>query len=209
MIRNKTLIFLVVSVALCVGQVVMAAAPKGTGPARGELLQTLNLTADQKTKAQEIFQQERQQMQKVLTPEQQQAMKERATVARSMAKTLNLTADQKTKLQAIRNDVQAKAQAITGNAKLSDAEKKAQFAALRKAARAQFQQVLTPEQQAQVKDAMAQAKQDKGLKAPTLSKDQRAQLQTIREKTMTEFRAILTPEQQQKFDQFRASHKEG
>lgn len=65
----------------------------------------LNLTAEQKTRMQELWKVARTQMQEVLTAEQQQqaqVVKKRRQAMRDGWKSLNLTADQKAKLQAIR-----------------------------------------------------------------------------------------------------------
>ncbi len=85
----------------------------------------LNLTADQKTKLEQIRATARTQMDAVFTPEQRQQAKLRQEQRQEMGskwEKLNLTADQKTKLKEIRQ---------------SD--------------RAQFEAILTPEQQQQAK----------------------------------------------------------
>jgi Spy/CpxP family protein refolding chaperone len=68
-------------------------------------LDKLNLTAEQKTKMQELWTAARSQMQEVLTAEQQQqaqVIKERRQSMRNGWKNLDLTADQKAKLKVIR-----------------------------------------------------------------------------------------------------------
>jgi Spy/CpxP family protein refolding chaperone len=75
------------------------------GVGRMARLDKLNLTAEQKTKMQELWTTARSQMQEVLTAEQQQqaqVIKERRQSMRDGWKNLNLTADQKAKLKAIR-----------------------------------------------------------------------------------------------------------
>jgi periplasmic protein CpxP/Spy len=88
-------------------------------------LDKLNLTADQKTKLEQLRATARTQIETVLTPEQRQQAKLRQDQHREMGdkwKSLNLTADQKTKLQEIR-----------------------------RSSKAQFEAILTPEQQQQAK----------------------------------------------------------
>jgi Spy/CpxP family protein refolding chaperone len=75
-----------------------------------------------------------------------------------MAEKLNLTETQKEKLKAIRTDLRSKAQAIKGNESVDRAAKREQFKALRDAARLQIGQVLTPDQQNQIKAMREQAK---------------------------------------------------
>jgi Spy/CpxP family protein refolding chaperone len=96
----------------------------GTGSPMGRL-EKLNLTADQKTKLEQLRATARTQMDAVFTPAQRQQAKLRQEQHREMGdkwKSLNLTADQKTKLQEIRRSTKA-----------------------------QFEAILTPEQQQQAK----------------------------------------------------------
>jgi periplasmic protein CpxP/Spy len=75
------------------------------GGGRMARLSELNLTAEQKTKTQELWTAASSQMQEVLTAEQKQqaqVLKERRQSVRDGWKNLNLTADQKAKLKAIR-----------------------------------------------------------------------------------------------------------
>jgi Spy/CpxP family protein refolding chaperone len=88
-------------------------------------LEKLNLTAEQKTKLEQLRATARTQIDAVFTPEQRQQAKLRQEQHQEMGgklKTLNLTAEQKTKLQEIRRSTKA-----------------------------QFEAILTPEQQQQAK----------------------------------------------------------
>jgi Spy/CpxP family protein refolding chaperone len=96
----------------------------GPGGPMGRL-EKLNLTAEQKTKLEQLRATARTQIDAVFTPEQRQQAKLRQEQYQEMGsklKTLNLTAEQKTKLQEIR-----------------------------RSSKAQFEAILTPEQQQQVK----------------------------------------------------------
>jgi periplasmic protein CpxP/Spy len=78
-------------------------------------LNSLNLTAEQKTKLEQLREKTRTQMNEVFTPEQLQQAKLRREQYKAMAQqwqSLNLTADQKAKLQEIRRSSKAQLQAI-------------------------------------------------------------------------------------------------
>jgi Spy/CpxP family protein refolding chaperone len=78
---------------------------RSSGGGRMARLDKLNLTAEQKTKMQELWKAARAQMKEVLTAEQQQqsqVVKERRQAMRNGWKDLNLTTDQKAKLKTIR-----------------------------------------------------------------------------------------------------------
>ncbi len=101
---------------------------------------------------------QKEQMDKVLTPEQKTRMAQNKTdrkakrelnVAKRLDKmksNLNLSDEQVNKIKANREASQAKATAIKENNQLSQAEKKEQLMSLREANKINFKQVLTPEQ---------------------------------------------------------------
>ena len=76
---------------------------------------------------------------------------------------LNLTDDQKAKVKDIFADAKTKHQAISSDASLSDEQKKAKTKELHSATMAKLNEVLTPEQQTELKSKMEAAK---GAKRP-------------------------------------------
>ncbi len=143
----------------------------------------LGLTTAQRQQARAIGKETRERMQKVLTPEQQQALKD------MHKQRPQLTAEQQSKLQAIRTDARSKAKAIRDNTALTDQQKREQFQALHQATRTQIRQVL-PSCADRLK----------------LTPAQRDQMKAIREDARAKFRAILTPDQQAKLDAMHAQH---
>ena len=71
---------------------------------------------------------------------------------------LNLTDDQKAKVKDIFADAKTKRQAVSSDASLSDEQKKAKMKELHSATMAKLNEVLTPEQQAELKSKMEAAK---------------------------------------------------
>jgi len=71
---------------------------------------------------------------------------------------LNLTDDQKAKVEDIFADGKTKRQAVSSDASLSDEQKKAKMKELHSATMAKLNEVLTPEQQTELKSKMESAK---------------------------------------------------
>src|SRR2546426_12506657 len=71
---------------------------------------------------------------------------------------LNLTDDQKAKVKNILADAKTKHQAVSNDASLSDEQKKAKMKELHNATMAKLNEVLTPEQQTELKSKMEAAK---------------------------------------------------
>jgi Spy/CpxP family protein refolding chaperone len=71
---------------------------------------------------------------------------------------LNLTDDQKAKVKDIFADAKTKRQAVSSDASLSDEQKKARMKELHSATMAKLNEVLTPEQQTELKSKMEAAK---------------------------------------------------
>ncbi len=209
MLNLKLLVLFALGATLCLGQLVMAATPPAVSPRVAMLTKALNLTSGQQAQAQQIFQNEHQQIWQLLTPEQQQARKARSESFLSVLKTLNLSAEQKKQIKAINQQARAEAQAIEGNTALTAADKMTQIHALRQATNAQILQVLTPEQQTQVQNAEAQNNEQMGLASLGLSEAQLTQLKQIRQQTRASLLAILTPAQQQQFEQLLNERKQG
>src|SRR5205807_3420589 len=71
---------------------------------------------------------------------------------------LNLTDDQKAKVKDIFTDAKTKRQAVSNDASLSDEQKKAKMKELHSSIMAKLNEVLTPEQQTELKTKMEAAK---------------------------------------------------
>jgi len=71
---------------------------------------------------------------------------------------LNLTDDQKAKVKDIFADAKTKRQAVSSDASLSEEQKKAKMKELHSATMAKLNEVLTPEQQTELKTKMEAAK---------------------------------------------------
>ena len=71
---------------------------------------------------------------------------------------LNLTDDQKAKVKDIFADAKTKRQAVSSDTSLSDEQKKAKMKELHSATMAKLNEVLTPEQQTELKSKMESAK---------------------------------------------------
>lgn len=129
---------------------------------------------------------------------------------------LNLTQDQKTKIQSLRQSERGQIEAIRNNASLTDEQKQQQIRDLRKNEHQQTLALLTPDQQAQLK----QMAQDRGgrrggfngerrFQALNLTEQQKSQLKPIFESTRQQMQALrgdtsLTPEQKhEKMQQIR------
>ncbi len=111
--------------AIATPMIVHAQSPDLSGPIPQQMFSGLNLTEAQKAQLKQIGQSTRSQIQAVLTPQQQEQMKQvraEGQKMREMVKDLNLTADQKTKIRDIMQ-----------------------------ASRQQMEAVLTPEQRAQLR----------------------------------------------------------
>jgi periplasmic protein CpxP/Spy len=190
----------------------------------------LNLSADQKTKMQQLRTSERAQIEAVLTPAQRQQfaqIKAQRQANRQQRQGMNLTADQKVKLKAIRQNNQQQFKAILTPAQQAQLgqggrgwgkrgsmtqlnltpEQKAKMEQLRASARSQMAAILTPEQQQQ-----AQARQDRrqamgnNWKSLNLTADQQAKIQAIRQASNRQLNTILTPEQQTKLKSHHHGH---
>lgn len=145
----------------------------------GRMLRGLNLSDSQKQQLKPIFEQQHQQMQAlrnnsaltseqkkaqaqqirqstmaqvngILTPEQQQQLKQRRQEwAGRMAERLNLSESQKTQMQSIFQQHRAEMQAVQQDSTLTAEQKQAKRQQIRQEMRSQLNGVLTPEQQQQ------------------------------------------------------------
>ncbi len=93
-------------------------------------------------------------------PAPQAAAKEMGMHAglQAAVESLNLTDDQKAKVKDIFADAKTKRQAVSNDASLSDDQKKAKMKELHSGTMAKLNEVLTPEQQTELKSKMEAAK---------------------------------------------------
>ena len=84
----------------------------------------------------------------------------------SAVESLNLTDDQKSKVKDIFADAKAKRQTVWSDSTLSDDQKKAKMKELHAGTMAKLNEVLTPDQQAQLKSRMEAAKAAKPTAQP-------------------------------------------
>jgi Spy/CpxP family protein refolding chaperone len=186
-------------------------------------LDNLNLSAEQKTKIEQLKTNTRTQIEAILTPEQRQkftAMKNDRSSMKDGWESLNLTADQKSKIQAIRQTNRQQLQAIltpaqqaqikesrgnwskNGSGERLDrlnltADQKTKVEQLKTATRTQMEAVLTAEQRQKVSAMLNGSGEMRGnWKSLDLTADQKSRLKAIRQKSQEQFTAILTPEQQ-------------
>ncbi len=125
---------------------------------------------------------------------------------RSVWSQLNLTADQKAQIKTILDDQKVRVQEVKSNTSLSPADAKAQIKAIHVDTEARINAVLTPDQQAQLKQIRREERGDKreneGFKELNLTADQKAQIKSIRETAKAQIEAIksntsLSPAEQQ------------
>ncbi len=156
---------------------------------RGGWKNKLNLSEEQKAKMQEIKQNARTEMEKILTREQLdklEAAKASGQKKRGVWRTLNLTEDQKAQIKKIRENKKAQFQAI-----LTD-EQKAQMQEMRQNRR---------ENRSQAKGLKGKGK----FKGLNLTDAQKADMQKIKESSREEMQKILTSEQLDKLEAAKAS----
>lgn len=106
---------------------------------------------------------------------------------------LNLTPDQVSKIQSIQANARTQRQAIVGNTSLSPQDKRSQLMQLRQNTHQQVMAVLTPDQQAKLKQLHQQRKAerfDKMSAALGLTPDQQTQIKAIRDKERTDLKAV-------------------
>jgi len=132
-----------------------------------------------------------------------------------MLQGLNLTEDQRAKVQTLFQNEHSQMQALRGNAALTETQKKEQARELRKNDHQQLLAILTPEQQAQLKQMHgrkgrhAAFKAGRRFQALNLSAEQKSQLQPIFQSSRQQMQALradtsLTPEQRhEKMQQIR------
>ena len=120
---------------------------------------------------------------------------------------LNLTQDQRAKIESFRQSERSQIQALRSNTSLTDDQKKQQIRDLRKTDHQQLLAILTPEQQAQLKQLQGARKgraegfkAGRGLQALNLTDQQKQELKPVFQSTHQQMQALrsdttLTPEQ--------------
>ena len=131
---------------------------------------------------------------------------ERARGPERMFRGLNLTEDQKAKVQALFQSERTQVQAVRSNTALSEEQKKQQVRELRRNDHQQLLSILTPEQQAQMKQMRQHAGRrgafnaGRRFQALNLTAEQKSQLQPVFQATRQQMQALradtsLTQEQ--------------
>jgi Spy/CpxP family protein refolding chaperone len=103
------------------------------------------------------------------TPPPQAAVKEKGMHGgglQAAVESLNLTDEQKAKVKDIFADAKTKSQAVSSDTTLSDEQKKAKMKELHSSIMAKVNEVLTPEQQTELKSKMEAAKAAKPPEKP-------------------------------------------
>jgi Spy/CpxP family protein refolding chaperone len=107
---------------------------------------------------------------------------------------LNLTPDQVSKIQAIRQSARTQRQAIMADRSLTPDVRRTRMFDIAKSTHAQIMAVLTPAQQAKLKELRSQRKAEVFNKMSTalgLTADQQAQIKAIRDKEKADMKAVL------------------
>jgi periplasmic protein CpxP/Spy len=137
--------------------------------------QNTSLTPDQrKTQVEQVRQSSQDQIKQLLTPEQAAHIgkgpgkgNRPPDMSAWMSKNLNLTDEQKSKIDPIFANQRQQVQAIRQDSSLTQQQKQAKIEELRKSTHEQVMSVLTPEQQAQLKQMHKQRMQRNGPPAGT------------------------------------------
>src|SRR5690242_162101 len=110
-----------------------------------------------------------------------------------MAQQLNLTQDQQTKVQDIFKQQRSQAQAIRQNTSLTPEQQKEQLKQLRESTHSQISAVLTPEQQAKMKELRGKGFHKGfggGMAALNLTPDQHSKIQSIFQQSRSQMQAL-------------------
>ncbi len=122
------------------------------------------------------------------------------------AQKLNLSTAQQTQITAILQSARAQSQAVRQNTSLTEAQNQEQMIAIHKASRDAVINVLTPAQQTQLQQMMAQRRADKGVNIRKMAQElnlsdaQKEQMKSIRQRSTSAIMAVrndtsLSPEQ--------------
>ncbi|MFT3979954.1 MAG: hypothetical protein QM687_05750 [Ferruginibacter sp.] len=133
--------------------------------------------AQKQEKIKALKEQQKQNMQALLTPEQKKQIQDNRAAAgtkgdrkdkakdmmhdrKDMYKELNLTEDQKSKMKTQQAETRSKIEAVRNNTSLTEDQKKAQVKEIMKSAQASQKDILTAEQQAKMKELRKDKKHD-------------------------------------------------
>lgn len=125
---------------------------------------------------------------------------------RGMAQKLNLTAEQQTQITTILQSSRAQSQGVRQDSSLTEAQTQERVKAIHKASRDAVMNVLTPAQQTQLRQMMAQRRAGKGVNARKMAQElnlsdaQKEQMKSIRQRSTSAIMAVrndtsLSPEQ--------------
>lgn len=125
---------------------------------------------------------------------------------RGMAQKLNLTAEQQTQITTILQSSRAQSQGVRQDSTLTAAQAQERVKAIHKASRDAVMNVLTPAQQTQLRQMMAQKRAGKGVNARKMAQElnlsdaQKEQMKSIRQRSTAAIMAVrndtsLSPEQ--------------
>jgi Spy/CpxP family protein refolding chaperone len=194
----------------------------------------LTLTAEQKTKMEQLRQSANKQIEQILTPEQLPKFRQIESQHQARKQThegFNLTADQKAKIKAIHQANRQQFNAILTPAQQAQIkqdretgdhsgwvdrlkrlnftpEQKTKLEQLKTNTEAQMGAVLTPEQRQKAQTMKAERGGMKNdWQSINLTADQKAKIKAIHQANHEKFKAILTPEQRSKFEP--GQHKGG
>ena len=118
---------------------------------------------------------------------------------------LNLSADQKARIKSLETDRKARIQNVKNNTALSPAAQKAQIKAIHDDTKSRINAILTPAQQAQLKnfrqDKRGEKSGERKFAKLNLNADQQARMKSIRQSAQAQVAAVrnntsLSPEQQ-------------
>ena len=125
---------------------------------------------------------------------------------RGMAQKLNLTAEQQTQITTILQSSRAQSQGVRGDSSLTEAQQQERMKAIHKASRDAVMNLLTPAQQTQLQQMMAQRRAGKGVNVRKMAQElnlsdaQKEQMKSIRQRSTSAIMAVrndtsLSPEQ--------------
>jgi len=87
-------------------------------------------------------------------------------------------------------------------------DQKAQLQEIKKSARAEMEQILTPDQLQKLQEAKASGQKKRGIfRSLNLTEDQKAKLKKVRESKKSQIEAILTEEQKAQLQQMRQNRR--
>ncbi|MBT9311580.1 Spy/CpxP family protein refolding chaperone [Leptothoe kymatousa] len=196
----------------------------------GQMVEALNLTAQQQTELDAIKENARTQINTVLTADQQAEVGdvEGRELKRAMRQ-LDLSQEQRTQLRSIREDSRAAMNEVLTDEQQTQlqamkaerhgqrhsrraealnltTEQQAELDAIKENARTQAEAVLTAEQRTAVADKTGREWM-RAMRGLDLSEDQRTQLQEIRQTAHTAAEGVLTAEQQAQMQEMRSQRR--